>query len=155
MTPAREGGTGVVISPIIVNDNVIDVTFGPGAAEGSPAVVTTSPTTSYVTFINKAITGAAGSRASLDAASDVANPDGTRVVTLIGSAPLGKPPILDNYPVPQPSVFAEMVFREALVAAIHIGLALAALIALVSVWQCRRVPTVKLTRKFEPTVAAD
>jgi EmrB/QacA subfamily drug resistance transporter len=45
--------------------------------------------------------------------------------------------------------------RESLVAAIHVGLALAALIAIVSVWQCRRVPPVRLTRKVEPAVAAD
>ena len=30
----RELGTGVVISPIIVNDNLVDVTIGPGSAEG-------------------------------------------------------------------------------------------------------------------------
>ena len=113
----HEGGTGVVISPIIVNDNVIDVTFGPGPTEGSPVVITTSPETSYVTFINKATTGAADSRPDVDAASDVTNPDGTHVVTLTGNAPLGKSPILDVYPVPQPSRFAEVVLREALVKA--------------------------------------
>lgn len=45
--------------------------------------------------------------------------------------------------------------REALVAAIHLGLALAAIIAVVSVWQSRRVPPIKLQRKLEPVVHAD
>src|SRR5207248_7181087 len=30
----REQGTGVVISPIVVNDNIVDVTIGPGSAAG-------------------------------------------------------------------------------------------------------------------------
>ncbi|HEY3596639.1 MAG TPA: MDR family MFS transporter [Paraburkholderia sp.] len=45
--------------------------------------------------------------------------------------------------------------REALVAAIHVGLALAAVVAVISVWQSRRVPPVKLSRLLKPTVAAD
>ncbi|MCC8392011.1 MFS transporter [Paraburkholderia sp. MMS20-SJTR3] len=45
--------------------------------------------------------------------------------------------------------------REALVGAIHLGLAMAALIAVVSVWQSRRVPPIKLQRKLEPVVHAD
>ncbi|WP_111932446.1 MDR family MFS transporter [Paraburkholderia bryophila] len=45
--------------------------------------------------------------------------------------------------------------REALVAAIHLGLAMAAIIAVVSVWQSRRVPPVKLQRKLEPVIHAD
>jgi D-alanyl-D-alanine carboxypeptidase/D-alanyl-D-alanine-endopeptidase (penicillin-binding protein 4) len=32
----REGGSGVVISPIAVNDNVIDVIVTPGKSPGSP-----------------------------------------------------------------------------------------------------------------------
>jgi len=45
--------------------------------------------------------------------------------------------------------------REALVGAIHLGLAMAAIIAVVSVWQCRRVPPIKLQRKLEPVIHAD
>jgi hypothetical protein len=41
------------------------------------------------------------------------------------------------------------------VAAIHLGLALAAIIAAVSIWQSRRVPPIKLHRQLEPTVLAD
>ncbi|WP_429318902.1 MDR family MFS transporter [Paraburkholderia sp. GAS448] len=45
--------------------------------------------------------------------------------------------------------------REALVASIHMGLALAAVVAVVSVWQSRRVPPIKLQRRIEPVVHAD
>ncbi len=45
--------------------------------------------------------------------------------------------------------------RHALVDAIHVGLALAALVAVVSVWQSRRVPPVKLTRQIPPAPAVD
>ncbi|WP_061132885.1 MFS transporter [Caballeronia fortuita] len=45
--------------------------------------------------------------------------------------------------------------REALVAAIHIGLALAALIAVVSLWQSRRVPPVRLKGPQEPVILAE
>jgi hypothetical protein len=45
--------------------------------------------------------------------------------------------------------------RESLVAAIHLGLAMAAIIAVVSVWQSRRVPPIKLHRKLEPVIHAD
>jgi hypothetical protein len=45
--------------------------------------------------------------------------------------------------------------RETLVAAIHLGLAMAAIIAVVSVWQSRRVPPIKLQRKLEPVIHAD
>ncbi|MBN3851031.1 MULTISPECIES: MDR family MFS transporter [Burkholderiaceae] len=45
--------------------------------------------------------------------------------------------------------------REALVSAIHLGLAMAAVIAVVSVWQSRRVPPIKLQRKLEPVMHVD
>ncbi len=45
--------------------------------------------------------------------------------------------------------------REALVSAIHIGLAMAAAIAIVALWQSRRVPPVKLQHRAEPAILAD
>src|SRR5580704_5897300 len=57
----RELGTGIVISPIVVNDNVIDVIASPGATEGAPVTLKISPQTTYVTIVNQATTGPAGS----------------------------------------------------------------------------------------------
>jgi len=110
----RELGTGVVISPIVVNDNLIDVTIGPGTTVGDPAVVTPSPPTAYARFINLATTGPADSRPRIRWSSDVANEDGTHTVTVTGTMPAGKPPILYTYAVPEPSRYAAVVLAEAL-----------------------------------------
>jgi PBP4 family serine-type D-alanyl-D-alanine carboxypeptidase len=110
----RELGTGVVMSPIVVNDNIVDVTVGPGASEGAPVVFQQSPTTTYVTFVNKATTGKPDSKPEIEWSSIVRNPDGTQTVTITGSFPATKPSILYKYTVPVPSRFAEVVFVEAL-----------------------------------------
>src|SRR5215471_13055515 len=53
---ARELGTGVVMSPIVVNDNIVDVVVSPGAVEGAATTFTSSPATSYVNFVNRSKT---------------------------------------------------------------------------------------------------
>ncbi len=45
--------------------------------------------------------------------------------------------------------------REALVSAIHVGIAVGAVVALFAVWQSRRVPPIKLRRAIEPAVTVD
>ena len=110
----REGGTGVVISPIVVNDNVVDVLVTPGASAGAPATVTVAPYTSYLRLTAKVTTGAADSKPSGDFSEDIAEPDGTHRVTLAGSIPAGHTPQLVPYVVPDPVHFAEIVLAEAL-----------------------------------------
>ena len=110
----RELGTGVVISPIVVNDNVIDVIVSPGATEGSAVQLKITPETGYVAIINQATTGKTGSKASLNYEDEKLNADGTRSVTLTGSLALGGKPTMTAYPVPEPSRFAARVLVEAL-----------------------------------------
>jgi N-acyl-D-amino-acid deacylase len=110
----RELGTGVVISPIVVNDNVIDVIISPGPTEGSPVQLKVAPQTAYLRFINQATTGKTGSPASLKYENEKLNPDGTRTVALTGSLALGAHPTLNSYPVPEPSRFAATVLLESL-----------------------------------------
>src|SRR5438067_9724433 len=110
----RELGTGVVISPIIVNDNLVDVMIGAGPQAGAPTTVQVSPTTTYVKFVNKSTTGPAGGRPSITWSSDVVDPDGAHTVTISGSFPPDKPPILFSYAVSEPSRFAAVVFADAL-----------------------------------------
>lgn len=110
----RELGTGVVISPIIVNDNLVDLTIGAGPQAGAPTTVQVTPSSPYVKFVNKSTTGAAGSRPSITWSSDVTDPDGTHTVAISGSFPADKQPILFSYAVPEPSRFAEVVFADAL-----------------------------------------
>jgi PBP4 family serine-type D-alanyl-D-alanine carboxypeptidase len=110
----RELGTGVVISPVVVNDNVIDVVATAGTTEGSPVQLQISPKTSYVQFVNKAITAKADSKADINYGADNVNPDGMHTVTVTGSVPVGKPVGMMSWPVPEPSRFAQVAFTEAL-----------------------------------------
>jgi PBP4 family serine-type D-alanyl-D-alanine carboxypeptidase len=110
----RELGTGVVISPICVNDNVVDFTISPGVDDEHLASVKVSPETSYVKFINKVRTVKGGGRLKLDDPAESQNADGSYTVTLNGTSPLGSSPVVFSYAVPQPSRFAQTVLMEAL-----------------------------------------
>jgi len=110
----REGGTNVVMSSIIVNDNVIDVTGTPGAKAGDPAFIQSSPQTSYVKFVNRLITAAPGTQPSIDQSDIITNSDGSVVITLSGSLLAGTAPQTAAIAVPSPTKFAETVLREAL-----------------------------------------
>ncbi len=111
---AKDLGTGLVISPIEVNDNMLDVTIGPGASAGAPVTIAVSPTTAYVRFVNQATTSVADTAPEIRWASDVTNPDGSHTVTVGGHMPMGKPAILFAYGVPEPVRFAEVAFAQAL-----------------------------------------
>lgn len=110
----RELGTGVVISPIVVNDNLVDVIVSPGATEGAPVQLKISPKSAYVHIVNQATTGKAGSLAEIDYTDDVTNPDGSHTVKLTGNLPLGAPPEMDAYRVPVPSRYAATLLVQAL-----------------------------------------
>ncbi len=60
-----EPGTGAVVSPIMVNDNIVDVTVTPGAKIGDPTTFTVSPQTAYVNFVNRSTTAQAGTDRSI------------------------------------------------------------------------------------------
>ena len=111
---ARELGTGVVMSPVVVNDNLVDVTIGPGASVGAPSSVTISPATSYVRFVNKATTTTSDTKPFITWSSDVTEPDGSHTVTISGRFPTGTRAILYSYAVPEPSRFAQVAFVQAL-----------------------------------------
>ena len=111
---ARELGTGVVMSPVVVNDNLVDLMIGPGAAAGGSTTVAISPASSYVRFVNRSTTSPAGSRPQITWSSDVTELDGSHTVTISGRFPAGQPAILYSYAVPEPSRFAEIVLVEAL-----------------------------------------
>jgi|SRR5580700_2341660 PBP4 family serine-type D-alanyl-D-alanine carboxypeptidase len=108
-----EGGTGVIVSPIVVNDNVVDVTVTPGAHAGDPVSIAVSPQTPYVRFVNQATTGAPKSDATIDLSADARANDGSHVVTIAGSQPAG-PSVLYAYRVPEPKLFAQAAFTVAL-----------------------------------------
>jgi D-alanyl-D-alanine carboxypeptidase/D-alanyl-D-alanine-endopeptidase (penicillin-binding protein 4) len=111
---ARELGTGVVMSPVVVNDNLVDLTIGPGGVAGAPTRVGISPATAYVRFVNHSTTVPAGTTPRITWSSDVTEPDGTHTVTIDGRFPLGTPAILYSYAVPEPSRFAQVALVQAL-----------------------------------------
>ncbi len=110
----RELGTGIFISPVIVNDNIVDVMVGPGESVGAPARLQVSPATAYVQFTNQVKTGLPNSKPEVNWTNDVTRADGSHAVVVAGSVPAGKPAILFAYPVSQPSRFAEFTLSEAL-----------------------------------------
>jgi PBP4 family serine-type D-alanyl-D-alanine carboxypeptidase len=112
----REGGTDVVMSSIMVNDNVIDLVVRPGVKTGDATILEYSPHTSYVKFINHITTGAQDSKSNLESPEVEFNEDGSVIATLIGSLPSGTAAQTAAFAVPSPTAFATTVLREALVA---------------------------------------
>jgi D-alanyl-D-alanine carboxypeptidase/D-alanyl-D-alanine-endopeptidase (penicillin-binding protein 4) len=113
----REGGTNVVMSAIMVNDNVIDLVFSPGAKADAPVLLSVSPQNGYAKFTSRITTAPASTKPTMNPPEIVTNPDGTILVTLSGSIPLGSAPQTAAFAVPSPTKFAEVVFREALASA--------------------------------------
>ena len=112
----REGGSNVVLSSIVINDNVIDITATPGANAGDPVALHISPQTSYAHIVSHLSTVAAGGEADLDT-DGVSNPDGTATITLTGSIPAHSAPQNLAAPVPSPTRFATLVLEDSLRAA--------------------------------------
>lgn len=62
----RELGTGVTISPVILNDNVVDLLITPGRQPGDAPTIRISPDLGMFTLVNEIKTGAAHSVSDLD-----------------------------------------------------------------------------------------
>lgn len=112
----REGGTNVVMSSIMVNDNVIDLIAKPGAKPGAPLELRASPLSAYLRFIQRLITTPAGTAPAFSDPQFISNPDGTATVILTGSLPSGIEPQTFSIGVPSPTLFATTVLRESLLA---------------------------------------
>ena len=113
----KEGGTGVVVSSIVVNDNVVDLVATPGAKAGDPVALDVSPKTAYVSFVNLLTTSAASASPTIQDLVTATHSDGTVTVTLTGTLPLGSHPLTAPYAVPSPTKFAETVLTESLTSA--------------------------------------
>jgi N-acyl-D-amino-acid deacylase len=113
----REGGTSVVMSSIMVNDNVIDLLVTPAAKPGDAATLVSTPQTSYIKFVGHVTTGPADSKSDLEISDPVSNSDGRVTLTISGTVPLGSQPTTAAAAVPSPTKFAETVLTEAIAAA--------------------------------------
>ncbi|MBY8821257.1 D-alanyl-D-alanine carboxypeptidase/D-alanyl-D-alanine endopeptidase [Sphingomonas colocasiae] len=108
----REVGSGATISPITVNDNMIDLVVHPGQP-GAPAQITASLRVPYIGFDNQIRTSATGSPLMIRL-SEKRAPDGNIRVTLSGQIPAGAKPYLQPYFVASPSRFATALFTQEL-----------------------------------------
>jgi len=107
-----EPGTGMTISPISLNDNIIDVVIAPGAV-GAAATAKISPQVPYIDIVNRLTTAGPGASTTIDY-SETQRPDGTTEVTLKGQIPSDKGDYIRAYRVKQPARFAATLFSQAL-----------------------------------------
>jgi D-alanyl-D-alanine carboxypeptidase/D-alanyl-D-alanine-endopeptidase (penicillin-binding protein 4) len=106
---ARTSGSGSgpdAVSPIMVNDNVIDVIVTPGEKPGDAAKVTTRPQSAYFQVDALVTTGEPGTLASLQVA-----PTGLGQFAVRGQVPADKPSVR-ICPITDPAAFARALFIE-------------------------------------------
>jgi D-alanyl-D-alanine carboxypeptidase/D-alanyl-D-alanine-endopeptidase (penicillin-binding protein 4) len=109
--PAAATGSGPrLVSPVVVNDNVLDLTVTPAGKAGDPASVRVRPATAYYRIDARVETVAAAQRVPR-VRVDVVSPGFLRVS---GQVPVGHGPALRTHPVEDPAGFARALFIEAL-----------------------------------------
>jgi len=109
----RELGTGVTISPIVLNDNVVDLLLAPGPMRGDGASVRASPELGMFKIVSELSTGAAHS-ASTVRRIVTRDSSGSITVRLIGSLAADAKPLVMSVNVDDPADYA----ARALVAAL-------------------------------------
>jgi PBP4 family serine-type D-alanyl-D-alanine carboxypeptidase len=111
---AKDLGTGEYISPVVVNDNAIDIIYAPGAAIGDPAKLTAiTPQVPYVHIVNQ-ITTADGNKDHVESKVVVDAKANTETLTLTGTIGQGSGPVVFAYAVRKPSQFAGVLLTQAL-----------------------------------------
>jgi D-alanyl-D-alanine carboxypeptidase/D-alanyl-D-alanine-endopeptidase (penicillin-binding protein 4) len=109
---ARTRGTGSgpdAVSPMMVNDNVVDLLIEPGAKEGERAKVTMRPETAFYQMDSLVTTGAEKSVPAVQLA-----PVGPNQFAVRGTVPAGGKPQVRIFPVEEPGLFGRTLFIEAL-----------------------------------------
>jgi D-alanyl-D-alanine carboxypeptidase/D-alanyl-D-alanine-endopeptidase (penicillin-binding protein 4) len=107
---AHSSGSGPdVVSPIMVNDNAVDVIVTPGEKEGEPATVKTRPESAFLQVDADVRTGPAGTRQTISIDST-----GTCQFTVRGRVPAKSKPTVRIYAVDDPTLWARALFIEAL-----------------------------------------
>ena len=96
------------VSPIVVNDNVVDVLVTPGARAGDPAKIRILPENEFVSM-DAQVDTTSGEGLSIDVRAV-----GPRRFTVRGRVPVGHKPVLKTYEVEEPAAFARSLFIETL-----------------------------------------
>jgi serine-type D-Ala-D-Ala carboxypeptidase/endopeptidase (penicillin-binding protein 4) len=108
----RENGSGtgpVLLTPIIVNDNVIDVELRPGARPGAAAQYRVVPETGFARGEVSVVTVPEGQPTSVEIYFR-----GPRRFEVRGQIARGSPPLVRIFPIEDPTAFARALFLEAL-----------------------------------------
>lgn len=98
-----------VVTPIMVNDNILDIAVTPGAAAGDTTSVDVRPQTSYFDVVNEVTTIAADGRPDLRATVEAGNK-----VVVTGTVPAGSTVQNTGVFAPDPAAYARALFIEAL-----------------------------------------
>jgi serine-type D-Ala-D-Ala carboxypeptidase/endopeptidase (penicillin-binding protein 4) len=107
---APSSGSGPTrVSPIMVNDNLVDVVVTPAARAGEPAKVETVPATAFVAMDAQVETAPEGTRPRVEVRTA-----GPRRFTVRGRLPVGHKKAVKVYEVEEPAAFARALFIEAL-----------------------------------------
>jgi serine-type D-Ala-D-Ala carboxypeptidase/endopeptidase (penicillin-binding protein 4) len=106
----RGSGSGPdVVTPILVNDNVIDVLITPASKAGDPATATFRPETSYARIDVQVDTVGDGKPMRIEAERV-----GPQSFAVRGQIPVGAKPVVRICPVEDPAGFARALFIESL-----------------------------------------
>jgi D-alanyl-D-alanine carboxypeptidase/D-alanyl-D-alanine-endopeptidase (penicillin-binding protein 4) len=107
---SRGSGSGPdLLTPIMVNDNVVDILVTPADKEGEPARVRCVPETSFVQMDAQVATAGKGDRSNLEVRGV-----GPERFTVRGRIAVNSKPRVGIYPVRDPAGFARALFIEAL-----------------------------------------
>jgi len=107
---ARGTGSGPdVLSPIVVNDNLLDFLITPGDKAGSPAHLEQRPKTDDYQVEAQVQTVAEGKKPAIRLEWT-----GPRRIKVSGHIPLGSKPLVRVLPIPDPAEFARLLFIRAL-----------------------------------------
>lgn len=100
------------VSPILINDNLVDLVIAPGSNVGDTAKVTHRPESVALAVDAQVETVAKGKDVSID----ISSPGGNRIVVR-GRIPVGRKPLVRVREVADPASFARSLFVEALIRA--------------------------------------
>jgi D-alanyl-D-alanine carboxypeptidase/D-alanyl-D-alanine-endopeptidase (penicillin-binding protein 4) len=100
------------VSGLGFHDNSVDFDWGPGAAPGTPAVITMSPNLGDIAFENRTATVAPGGES--DVGDRFFRQPGTLQIWAEGTVALDNPPHTESFALPDPSLYAARALRQAL-----------------------------------------
>jgi D-alanyl-D-alanine carboxypeptidase/D-alanyl-D-alanine-endopeptidase (penicillin-binding protein 4) len=108
-TPSTGSGPGLV-TPLVINDNIVDIIITPGAKPGEPATVRMRPETNYVRMDAAVMTTAAHTATRVEVRG---GGSGERF-TVRGRIAMDSRPIVRIYAVDDPTAYGRALFIETL-----------------------------------------